>query len=208
MQTKDHLTLGHFLVEKSTDRELKKHQKAFLLGCVEPDYNVATYLRGFVGYQKFRGHNAENALAHIQKCLAHFCLNEIHTPWDYFTLGTVIHYAADSFTWPHNEFWRGSLAAHLAYEAKLHEQFACVIGRKTPMYLSMDAKSLSAFFCTAHRAYAAAPHSMDTDCQYIVGICETVLLDCLQSSEINKFNSKEGTFYENPYHHGLVSASH
>lgn len=145
MQTKDHLTLGQFLVEKSTDRELKKHQKAFLLGCVEPDYNVATYLRGFAGYQKFRGHNAENALAHIKKCLAHFYTNEIHSPWDYFTLGTVIHYAADSFTWPHNEFWWGGLADHCAYEAKLHEQFAFALERKSPMYLSMDAKSISAF---------------------------------------------------------------
>ncbi|HWS42188.1 MAG TPA: hypothetical protein VN421_03790, partial [Pseudoflavonifractor sp.] len=32
-------------------------QKAFILGCVEPDPNMFSYLKGFVKYQKLRGHN-------------------------------------------------------------------------------------------------------------------------------------------------------
>ena len=46
MQTKTHLALGHYLPSVEKDAGLHRHSGFFLLGCMEPDYNLATYLRG------------------------------------------------------------------------------------------------------------------------------------------------------------------
>lgn len=44
MKTADHLLLGQYLVERCGTPHLRCHRRAFLLGCVEPDYNVFSYL--------------------------------------------------------------------------------------------------------------------------------------------------------------------
>lgn len=46
MQTKTHLALGHYLLSVEKDAGLHRHSGFFLLACMEPDYNLATYLRG------------------------------------------------------------------------------------------------------------------------------------------------------------------
>lgn len=46
MKTAVHLLLGQYLVERCGTPHLRCHRRAFLLGCVEPDYNVFSYLRG------------------------------------------------------------------------------------------------------------------------------------------------------------------
>ena len=43
MKTADHLLLGQYLVERCGTPHLRCHRRAFLLGCVEPDYNVFSY---------------------------------------------------------------------------------------------------------------------------------------------------------------------
>ena len=50
MQTKDHLALGLGLLAGTQDEGLEKHKRAFLFGCVEPDFNPLTYLRGYMIY--------------------------------------------------------------------------------------------------------------------------------------------------------------
>ena len=98
MKTADHLLLGQYLVERCGTPHLRCHRRAFLLGCVEPDYNVFSYLRGMRYYEKFRGHNAENSSAFLSHCFTDFEGHTLHSAWDYFRLGTMIHYAADAFT--------------------------------------------------------------------------------------------------------------
>ena len=47
MKTDSHLLLGQFLLRRWGSPAPGK-RAAFLWGCVEPDYNYATYLRGFL----------------------------------------------------------------------------------------------------------------------------------------------------------------
>lgn len=44
----------------------------FLPGCIEPDYNLVTYLRGLRGHGLFHGHNAANSSAYISASLRSF----------------------------------------------------------------------------------------------------------------------------------------
>ena len=45
MRTADHLLLGQYLLAHYAAPALQRHRRAFLLGCVEPDGNVFSYLR-------------------------------------------------------------------------------------------------------------------------------------------------------------------
>lgn len=55
MQIKTHLALGHRLLDWAPDAGLHRYSELFLLGCMEPDYNLATYLRGLKGHGCFTG---------------------------------------------------------------------------------------------------------------------------------------------------------
>ncbi len=193
MKTKDHLALGRFLLAQCGCGELTRHRRAFLLGCVEPDYDPATYLRGMTARRNLRGHNAENALPYASKCLAELPAKGLRTARDYFLLGTLLHYAADAFTGPHNDFGEKDLLRHAAYERELHGLFpgelrsAAGLRRAAP-------SSLSGFLTVSHEAYAAAPHGMTTDCRYILDVCERLLEGSLRfavPAEEAEFHWKE-----------------
>lgn len=186
MQTKDHLALGKYLLNISGSEELRGHRRAFLLGCVEPDYNFATYLRGMRGHRKFRGHNAENSLGYLSKSLARLQTNGLRTAWDYFRLGAALHYAADAFTWPHNSFWEKSLLEHAAYEARLHEVFSLRLSEADGGESGAELISALDYFNASHAAYQAAEHGMETDCEYIIRVCGTLLAACLSYAKAGR----------------------
>ena len=50
MQSKTHLALGHYLLDREADAGLHRYRGLFLPGCIEPDYNLVTYLRGLRGH--------------------------------------------------------------------------------------------------------------------------------------------------------------
>lgn len=66
METKDHKAVGIFLIDQIAEKMEKPLQWAFLWGCVEPDFNVFTYLKGSMHGKKFRGHNYENAYERVK----------------------------------------------------------------------------------------------------------------------------------------------
>lgn len=49
MRGKSHRCLGNYLVQRYMGDAPQSHIKAFLLGCIEPDRNPATYLKGSYG---------------------------------------------------------------------------------------------------------------------------------------------------------------
>lgn len=168
MQTRDHLELGYFLLAKLRSPALDAHARAFLLGCVEADYNCFSYLRGFLRHKKFYGHNAENTRTCIENRICRIQSKGLRSAWDYFRLGVMLHYLADAFTAPHNAFWRENLAAHKAYEKKLHRRLAGRLNGGTaepPDRPGGDAPvSPLQCFRQARQNYAAANRSMETDC--------------------------------------------
>ena len=70
MRTADHLLLGQYLLAHYAAPALQRHRRAFLLGCVEPDGNVFSYLRGMRHREKLRGHHAEPAAAGLTRTMA------------------------------------------------------------------------------------------------------------------------------------------
>ena len=47
MKKRSHKLLGIYLAERYMDDATKACRKAFVFGCVEPDYNYASYLKGW-----------------------------------------------------------------------------------------------------------------------------------------------------------------
>lgn len=206
METKDHLALGHFLLDCTNHIGLQQHQRVFLLGCIEPDYNLVTYIHGIWQYKNLCGHNAGNSFSHIKNCFEQIQSKGLHTAKDYFVLGTVIHYIADAFTWPHNIFWEKSLIEHAAYEKELHQFFSHELetnGKRVIEKIS----SLLDTYSDLHNEYGTAFHSPETDCRYIITACKVLLQKSLRYADIPKTKElyqKEGAFYEGAYYHRLV----
>ena len=197
MRTMDHLLLGQYLVERCGTAQLSHHRTAFLLGCVEPDYNAFSYLRGMRHFKKFRGHNAENSFPFLSRCWAELGENGVLSPWDFFRLGTLIHYAADAFTAPHNRFWQGSLREHCAYEAALHQRFAAMLAKAQPERLPRRE------YAALHQAYCAETLGFETDFRYILTVSVSLLEKYLLPAA-----EAEGVHHENLDHHRLVPAGH
>ena len=80
MQTKDHSLLGRYLLTHCNLTADPLCQKMFLLGCIEPDWNLITYTRGSVRYQFLHGHNAENAKEHLARLTEKLLEGGVRTP--------------------------------------------------------------------------------------------------------------------------------
>ena len=107
MKKRSHKLLGIYLAERYMDDATKACRKAFVFGCVEPDYNYASYLKGWGTGNRVR------------------YLSEKHTwnLWDYYQFGRMLHYLADAFTFPHNSHYEGTLADHVRYELEMQPIF-------------------------------------------------------------------------------------
>lgn len=84
MQTKDHYLLGCFLLEHQKIFLDPVRRNLFLFGCIEPDINPTTYVRGSIKHQLFHGHNAENIGKHeswLKAVLSHLCNGFASAPY-------------------------------------------------------------------------------------------------------------------------------
>ena len=133
MRGKSHCQLGAYIADTYFPQIPPLYRRAFLLGCIEPDRNPATYLKGSIRAQWLRGHNFENAkrfMARIAKRL------EQKPQWgffDYYTAGKLIHYTTDAFTYAHNASFPTDLHEHKIYEAALQEYFLEFLKSHTPI---------------------------------------------------------------------------
>lgn len=148
---------------------LRRHRKAFLLGCIELDFNIFSYLRGMRRYKKFHGHNAENSFMFLVHCADVFDENAPRSAWDYFRLGTAIHYIADAFTASHNGFWTGSLLEHSAYETALHREFKAMLKSACPEQIPRRE------YAPLHRVYRTEKHNVEIYFRYILTVCLSVM---------------------------------
>ena len=126
MQTKDHKLLSEYIIGQTGGFAKKIYEKAFIIGSVEPDLNVFSYLKGSIKHRMFMGHNYHNSIRYVKNASDRLKRKE-HSKWnvmDYFRLGKLIHYIADDFTLAHNEGFSGNLYEHNQYEDQLHSLFA------------------------------------------------------------------------------------
>lgn len=126
MRTADHMNLSRYIMDHMDAGASKLQKAAFIFGSIEPDINMLTYFRGSIrGEEKLRGHNYENVQKYMEKLTnkltKKFEKGGMGTVRQSFLLGKLVHYVADSFTYPHNSIFPGNLKEHCQYETELHD---------------------------------------------------------------------------------------
>lgn len=174
MRGKSHQSLGHFLTREFPENTPKRHIQAFLLGCIEPDRNPVTYLKGSIRCQWLRGHNYENALRYMRRISARLEKKERWNLLDWYTLGKLIHYTADAFTYAHNRTCPSDLTVHREYEEKLQNYFLEYL-KGDPCVDATAARTIMETITSQHREYMDLPVSIHTDAKFALSACCCVL---------------------------------
>lgn len=174
MRGKSHQSLGRYLTREFPKNTPKRHICAFLLGCIEPDRNPVTYLKGSLRCQWLRGHNYENARRYMQRISSRLEKKQNWNLFDWYTLGKLIHYTADAFTYAHNASFPKSLSVHKEYEARLQNHFLEYL-EGDPQVDATAAKSIMDAIAKQHREYMDLPVSIHTDARFALNACCCVL---------------------------------
>ena len=184
MKGKSHKYLGCYLAKRYLDGVPEYYIKAFLIGCMEPDWNPSTYLKGSLRFQWLRGHNYRNARRLLNKFSRRLEGKKLHSVLDYYTLGKLIHYTADAFTYAHNEHFPYGLKGHRFYETKLQNYFL------NYLHLDPDPDGIATsnimetlrFF---HREYCSTCPNVHTDTEYTLKTCCCVMSSLLLNTTVN-----------------------
>ncbi len=99
------------------------HRGAFYIGNLLPDYNPFTYLRGVRQSHAMAGHNASCRRNYVLRQSERLGHKSFLSVWDFYILGTLLHYTADAFTWVHNGGEHCGMKVHRIYEKALHSHF-------------------------------------------------------------------------------------
>lgn len=94
METKDHLYLAK-LITGTANFGGKLKKSAFEYGCISPDVNPLTYVKG---------HTYAGTASYVRNTLSRLH-GKLKSPVDYFDLGRAIHFIGDYFTFPHTFFF-------------------------------------------------------------------------------------------------------
>lgn len=174
MRGKSHICLGKYLIQHYMEHIPKKYQIAFLTGCLEPDRNPLTYLKGSFRCQWLRGHNYRNARRFMGRISQRLEEKKHLTLFDFYTLGKLIHYTADAFTYAHNDAFPSALSDHREYETRLQNHFLDYIAQDPRIELSM-ARSVMEVIGDFHREYEKLEANIHTDSQFALTTCCCVI---------------------------------
>lgn len=174
MRGKSHICLGQYLVTHYMPNASQPQINAFLLGCIEPDRNPATYLKGSFRHQWLRGHNYHNARRFMRRLSTRLEQKESWNLFDYYSLGKLIHYTADAFTYAHNDTFPEKLAGHMEYEAALQDHFLEYI-RQDPQVDVRLARTIMEGIGNYHREYTSQNTNIHRDSRYALQACCCVL---------------------------------
>lgn len=170
MHAQSHYQLGQHLTQLYLKQSPRRHRTAFMLGCLEPDRNPITYLKGSIRCHWLRGHHWLNAQRYMQRISQRLERRTQLNSLDFYTLGKLIHYTADAFTYAHNEFFRQGLSEHRNYERLLNQQFLTYIKEESLVTFSINRPIMDAIR-THHGSYSNQPGSIRLDCIYSTGVC-------------------------------------
>lgn len=174
MRAQSHRHLGQYLVSHYMTHVPKHCIRAFLIGCIQPDRNPATYLKGSLRCQWLRGHNYRNARRLMRKFSWRLEQKDTLGIPDYYTLGKLIHYTADAFTYAHNLEFPHDLSGHRQYEAQLQHHFLDYL-RQDPKVDIRLAANIMEVLAHYHREYASQPKSLHNDARFALHACCAIL---------------------------------
>ena len=174
MRSQSHRCLGRYLVRHYLDGVTKLQAKAFLIGCLEPDRNPATYLKGSLRCQWLRGHNYHNAQRFMKRLSLRLERKERLNLFDYYSLGKLIHYTADAFTYAHNTDFPSALSVHKHYEAELQNHFLAFLSLD-PQVDILPSRGIMDAICSFHQDYEQRDYTIQNDCHFALTACCCVL---------------------------------
>lgn len=210
MIAKDHSLLGEFLAQRMIKNTSPLAAPLFVTGCVFPDHNPVTYLRGL-----YMGHPLKTHFPFLSRPeILRLCdklenRKKLHL-WDYYTLGVLMHYVADAFTYTHNEHYNGNMLEHARYEhIQLHQTFAQYLtGEFRPELCHIDCRqTIGHVFSELHDSYMETEPAALCDAKYI---CQAGTMICARVLEKESIpwleeTEEEGVFpYENLNYNRLV----
>lgn len=203
METKSHVILAKYLLEQIPELDSVKYQKVFILGCIEPDFNMFSYLKGSLKCQKFRGHNYNSSSNYSAHALEKLQSKRHWGLLEYYRLGKLMHYLSDAFTYPHNDNFRGTLREHRAYEARLHMCFTAYLKQCGKENAKEYIEDVSGYIGEFHRQYMRTSGDVNNDAKFITQATSRVMRAlahglmpvCYEQCEV---------LYENPNYNRLV----
>lgn len=174
MRGKSHISLGHYLIRRYLPDLPSRYRSAFLLGCIEPDRNPATYLKGSLRCQWLRGHNYRNARRFMRRISMRLERRDAWNLFDYYTLGKLIHYTADAFTYAHNDSFPENLSDHREYEERLQDHFLAYL-QDNPQVNVRLAGTIMEGISSYHREYSCEKADIHRDSRFALQACCCVL---------------------------------
>ena len=169
MRNKSHALMGRILLREYLPGLSKTGERAFLLGCTQPDKNPATYFKGSLRSQWMRGHNYGNASRYMMRLALRLDGKTHYTPWDCYCLGKLIHYTLDAFTYPHNHHFGKGLSHHRIYEVKLQLYFLSRLHSFRPDSVDVP-DSAADYLRKMHETYLLEPGCVETDTKYALRV--------------------------------------
>ncbi len=176
MRTADHMNLSRYIMDHMDTGASKLQKAVFVFGSIEPDINMLTYFRGSIhGEEKLRGHNYENVMKYMEKLTKKLEKGRMGTVRQSFILGKLVHYVADSFTYPHNSIFPGTLREHCQYETELHDYVNKMISSVGVNMDSIDDElDIVEYLREMHDRYASAVPGCENDYRYITNAISVV----------------------------------
>ncbi len=160
MKTETHYKLALSICDRFGLTATTGQRSAFVCGCVTPDLNPFSYLKG-VRIRAFHGHDWQNAKGFILSAVERLMSGGL----GYYGLGVLTHYLCDAFTYTHNTKFSGTLGQHNKYEKRLHSFVLQSANRFE--YQPQIIGSLSDFILNIHRRYDETPVSYSADADFI-----------------------------------------
>ena len=184
MRQQSHISIGNFLLRRYFPGISDCRRKAFLFGCIQPDRNPFTYLKGSLRCQWLRGHNYPNAQRYMARISRRLERKDHWNLLDYYTLGKLIHYTVDAFTYAHNEDFPHGISGHMEYEALLQAYFLEYIHQDPPVTVCRGAGIMD-IIRQYHRRYRNSGFNIYRDSRFALQTCCGVVVSLLthESSE-------------------------
>lgn len=184
MQKRSHKLLARTLLDSCNGFQKKRFELAFLFGSFQPDCNPLSYLKGSIQGKSFRGHNFSNSRHYIDRHILYLQRQSRWTVWQYYTLGKLTHYVADAFTFPHNETYPDSIAAHHRYEDALRIRFAQYLQENGAFVREQSPEDLTNAIDRLHVQYLSSASNWRRDSHYILEANEMLMSGVLSCSAV------------------------
>lgn len=180
MKTETHWKLALKILKNDIPEMPFKSRVAFAFGCVKPDFDIFSYLRG-LKRKPFYGHNWNNAHGYIMRLSRKAEKKALGS----FGFGLLVHYLCDAFTFVHNDGFSGGLKAHAVYERLLHTSLL-ESDKRTDGIIWKASQNLSGAIENVHIRYMQLPDTVFKDIEFIglaVKLAVAVWREKIYSSE-------------------------